>query len=244
MSAGVLATYKACPGCIDRARANSDCEWTGDIAFDVNPLNVAHRRHVVADAHLAEELAVRYADREFGRRFGVEHHGGLLDGGRFRGECLERMLQAVELHHGVTRQQVDIARAQRDLRFDLAVMLLFVPFYAVAASAASRWICRRFSPEERVPRLLALTTASLAVSLLGIQFLRLWGAVWETVRVGNGHIGTGIRSAAAVNWAREVFEEQLVVAIVLFWLVALFHHRAGSAASPDESPGSQSRLLR
>ena len=68
MSAAVWATYQKCPGCIDRARANSNCEWTGDTAFALDPLNVAHRRHLVADAHLAEELAVRHADWEFGRR--------------------------------------------------------------------------------------------------------------------------------------------------------------------------------
>ncbi len=115
MSAGVWTTYTVCPGCVDRGRANSSCEWTGDTAFGVNPLDVAHRRHLVADAHLAEELAVRYADGEFGRRFGVDHHGGLLDAGRFRRECLDRMLRAVEQHHQVTSTQVGIARAQREL---------------------------------------------------------------------------------------------------------------------------------
>ena len=65
----------------------------------------------------------------------------------------------------------------------MAVTLLFVPFYALAAVGAGRWVFRRFSTEERAARLVALTTASLAVSLLGILFLRLWGAVWETIRL-------------------------------------------------------------
>ena len=121
----------------------------------------------------------------------------------------------------------------------MAVTLLFVPFYALAAIGAIRWVFRRFSTEERAARLVALTTASLAVSLLGILFLRLWGAVWETIRVGNGHIGTGIRSAAAATWAREIFDEQLVVAIVLFWLIALSYHQVAS----DESSEPQSGLL-
>ena len=108
-------------------------------------------------------------DSQFGRRFGFEHHGGLLDGGRFRGECLDRMLRALEQHHGVTREQVDVARAQRDLRFDAAVTLLIVPFYLLAATGAGRWVFRRFSPEEWAARLVALTTVSLAVSLLGAR---------------------------------------------------------------------------
>ena len=141
------------------------------------------------------------------------------------------MLHAVEQHHQVTPEQVAIARAQRDLRFDVAVTLLFVPFYVLAAIGACRWVFRRFSPEERAARRVGLTTLSLAVSLLGIQLLRLWAAVWETIRVGNGHIGTGIRSAAAAKWAHEVFDEQLIVAIVLFWLIALAYHRIASAGS-------------
>jgi hypothetical protein len=153
------------------------------------------------------------------------------------------MLRAIQLHHGVTREQVDVARAQRDRRFDLAVTLLFVPFYVVGAVAASWWILRRFSPEEWTARLVALTTASITVTLLGIQFLRLWGGVWETIRIGNGHIGTGIRSAAAANWAHEVFDEQLIVGIVLFWLAALSSHRVASVGATDERPSSQTRFL-
>ncbi len=243
-SAGVWTTYATCPGCIDRTRANSNCAWTGDTVFAVNTLDVAQRRHLVADAHLAEELAVRHADAEFGRRFGVEHHGGLLDAGQFRRECLDRMLHAVQQHHQVSSAQVARARAQRDLRFDVAVTLLFVPVYALAAIVACRWLFRRFSPEERAARWLGLTAVSVAVSLLGIQLLRLWGGVWETIRVGNGHIGTGIRSAAAARWAHELFDEQLIAALVLFWLIALACHRLAPAGSSAGRPGPPSSLLR
>jgi hypothetical protein len=106
---GVWATYVTCPGCVDRTRINSACEWTGDTAFPIDPRNAAHQKHLVSDAHIAEELAIRHADVEFGRRFGVEHPGGLIDGGRFRGECLSRMLHAIERNHGVTSEQVHLA---------------------------------------------------------------------------------------------------------------------------------------
>ena len=100
---GAWTTYSTCPGCVDRTRANKDCAWTGDTAFAVDMLDVGHQRHLAADAHLAEELAVRHADLETKRRIGVEHHGGLLDDGRFRRECLDRMLQSIERSHAVTR---------------------------------------------------------------------------------------------------------------------------------------------
>ena len=116
MAGGVWATYATCPGCIHRSRVNTACEWTGDSAFPIEPQHADHQKHLVGDAHLAEELAIRHADAEHGRRFGVEHHGGLLDGGRFRAECLSRMLHAIENNHGVTSAQVHLARsAELDL---------------------------------------------------------------------------------------------------------------------------------
>lgn len=243
MAAGILATYETCPGCVDRTRANSSCEWSGDTPFVVDPLNVAHRRHLVADAHLAEELAVRHADGEFGRRYGVAHHGGLLDAGRFRRDCLDGLLQAIARNHNVTAAQIDVARAQRDLRFDTAVALLFVPFYALGALRGCRWVFRRFAPDERAARLVGLVVLSVPVALLGVLVFRLWGAVWETIRVGNGHIGTGIRSAAAATWARQVFDEHLIAALVLFWLIALIRYRAAPGHISHDNSAPHGSLL-
>src|SRR5918999_4116200 len=116
-----VATYVSCPGCIDRDRVNNACEWTGDTAFPIDTGNAQHQAHLVADAHLAEELAIRHADAEFGRRFGVEHHGGLIDNGAFRRECFYRMLHAIETNHGATSAQIHLARAHRNGTFDFAV---------------------------------------------------------------------------------------------------------------------------
>ncbi|HEX6315734.1 MAG TPA: hypothetical protein VFZ73_12780, partial [Gemmatimonadaceae bacterium] len=79
--------------------------------------------------------AASTADAEHGRRFGVEHHGGLLDGGRVRRECLSRMLHAIERHHGVTPEQVALARGQRNWVFDVAVSVLFLPLYGLGGVA-------------------------------------------------------------------------------------------------------------
>src|SRR5260221_9387988 len=59
---GVVLTRITCPGCVDRGRANSRCDWTGDTAFRVNAADHAQWRHLVTHVQLAEELAVRYAD--------------------------------------------------------------------------------------------------------------------------------------------------------------------------------------
>src|SRR5881397_3483428 len=72
-----VGTARYCPGCLDRGRVNKGCQWTGDSAFPIDWQNTAHRRHLIADAQLAEDLAIRYADAEFNRLYGYEAHGGL-----------------------------------------------------------------------------------------------------------------------------------------------------------------------
>jgi hypothetical protein len=246
MAGAAGATYATCPGCIDRSRINSTCTWSGDTPFHLDSRNAAHRDHLVADAHLAEELAIRYADVEVGRRFGVEHHGGLLDGGHPRRECLSRMLQAIENDHGATSEQVQLARGGRNRSFDAAVALLFLPLYVLASIAASRRLARRFPPDERFARLVATGLVSVAVSFLGLQCLRLWGGVWETIRVGNGHM-TSIRAASQTAWLHHV-DNQLPGGVLLFWVVALCcywmwpaEHPLSATRGPQDVIGVQHR---
>src|SRR5438105_2336186 len=120
-----LVVLACASGCIDRARQNPNCEWTRDLTFPLDLTNPQNRQHLIADAQLAEELAVRYADTEHKRQFGYGGHGGLIEHGRvFRG-CLGKMIAVIERTHGVTHEQIDRARAERDRRFDAAVMLAF-----------------------------------------------------------------------------------------------------------------------
>jgi len=226
VSGGVL-TYMRCPGCIERNRVNKTCEWMGDTAFAIDQQNPAHQRHLVADAQLAEELAIRHADAEFGRRYGVEHHGGLIDDGRFRSDCLSRMFHAIENNHHVTSEQVRVAREQRSHTFDLAVVLLFLPLYSFGATVACRWLSRRFSSDERHVGLVAVGVASAAFSLLGIHSFRLFAALWEAVRVGNGHM-TGMRAATHNRWSQQYVGADFIGAVLLFWLIALCCYRVVS----------------
>ena len=189
--------------------------------------------HLVADAQLAEELAIRHADAEFARRFGVEHHGGLLDNGRFRRDCLSRMFRAIENNHGVTTEQVSIARGQRSPTFDLAVGMLFLPFFSLGATVTCRWLSRRFSSDERSVRFAATAVASVGVTFLGVQCFRLFGAVWEVVRVGNGHMA-GIRAANHNRWVQQYAGADFLIGILLFWLIALCCSRVVSDESTSD----------
>ena len=217
---GAVATYVQCPGCVARTRVNTDCAWTGDVAFRLDPQDAAHRRHLVEDAQLAEELGIRYADTEFGRRAGTAHHGGLLEGGRVRNECLARLFQTIERQHGVTPGQVDAARGVRSPTYDAAVGTLFLPFYVLGAVLVCRRVTRRFSSDERAARTVAIGLGSVATALAGAQVFRLWGGVWEAIRVGNGHM-TSIRAASANAWIHHHAGLDIVAGLLIFWLVAL-----------------------
>jgi hypothetical protein len=219
---GVGVTYLIGPGFVDRHRGNRTCEWTGDAAFRIEASNSAHREHLVADAQLAEELAIRHADTEYARRFGgAPGHGGLLDGGRVRNACMDRLVAAIENNHTVTAEQVEVARAGRNPIFDSLVLLLFLPMYTAFAGRACRWV-KNASIETRVGRLLALGLGSLAVSLLGLPFFQLWSAVMEGMRVGNpdGHMSS-YRAATPIG-ERDI-AALFVGGILLFWLVAVLH---------------------
>ena len=218
---GTLATYLICPGCLDRDRVNRSCEWTGDAAFTIDPRDESHRRHLVADAQLAEELAIRHGDAEFGRRFGVEHHGGLIDNGRFRRECLSRMFDAITTHHDVTSEQIQHARGQRNGAFDLSVGLLFLPIYSFGAVVACRRLSRRFTDDARVVRHIATGLCGVAFSVLGVQSFRLYGAVWESIRVGNGHM-TSMRAASYTRWSQDYIGADFIGAAVLFLCIAWY----------------------
>jgi hypothetical protein len=226
---GAAATYIECHGCIPRDRINDTCEWTETTRFPLDPGNPEHQAHLVEDAHLAEELGIRYADTEHGRRFGVEHHGGLLENGRVRADCLEKRFRAVETTHDVTPAQVQLARGGRNGTFDFAVALLFVPFYVLGATLASGWLSRRFAADERVAGLIATALVSIAVALAGQQVFRLWAAVWEVIRVGNGHM-TSIRAASSSAWVKQYAGVDLLAGVVLFWIVATICGRARGAS--------------
>ena len=179
----------------------------------------------MADAQLAEELAIRYADTEYARRFGgANAHGGLLEGGRVRNDCMNRLVAAIESTHAVTAEQVEIARAGRSPMFDAIVLLLFVPIYVVFAKPACGLIGHAVPAWGRGGRLLAFGLASPIVSALGLLAFQLWSALMEGMRVGNpdGHMSS-YRKAAQPYWTDRNVTALFVAGMLLFWLIAALH---------------------
>jgi hypothetical protein len=219
VSTGVVFA-RHCPGCIERSRVNKACEWTGDVAFPIDWNNSAHRQHLVADAQLAEDLAIRHADAEFNRLYGYEAHGGLIDSGRVVRECMAQLVGAIEANHAVTLERIAVARGERSRLFDTAAAVSFLPLFALAAIATGSRLSRRFSAEKRSVRLVAITLASAIAGFLGLQAGQLWGAVWEAVRVRNGHMSP-FRSAIYTRWTNHHFGAIFMALAVTFCLVAI-----------------------
>jgi hypothetical protein len=220
----------AISGCIDRARVNTQCDWVGDTPFPVDLVNPQHHQHLVDDAQLAEEVAIRYADAEHERRFGSNAHGGLVDNGRFRNACMERLVAAIGRHHAVTAEQIHVARGQRNPAFDLAAALSFLPIYCVGAILICRRLRRRFSSEPRSVAMSVTALASAAAGFLGLQLGQMWLAIWEVTRVGNGHL-SGFRAAVFNHWSQRHVGALFAGGVLLFWLMAL---SCGLLSPPDE----------
>jgi hypothetical protein len=224
-----------CPGCIDPDRVNKACEWTRDTVFPIDWNNPAHQQHLVGDAQLAEDLAIRHADAEFGKRFGIEHHGGLIDDGHFRDDCMTRLVAVIATNHDVTMGQIALARGERSWLFDTAVAVSFLPLFILGAVVTCSHLSRRFSTENRSVRAVAIGLTSLIAGFLGLQGGPLWGAVWEAIRVRNGHMSL-FRSAIYTRWTNHHVSAIFVALVVtfcigaIFWRSPTFRKLTGSAA--------------
>jgi hypothetical protein len=218
----------AAAGCIDRTRLNAACEWTRDSTFPLALANPADYRHLVADAQLAEGLAVRYADTEHKRRTGYGGHGRLLDYGRVLSRCYDTLVERIQRDHAVTAADIDQARAVRDASFDAPVALSFVALYVVAAAGVVRWIRRRFVDDGRVVHAAIVVGASAAASALGVQLGAVWGAIWECVRIGDDHFGSF--RAAHPFWHQEI-GAVFAGGVLVFWTIAILESVRGAAAT-------------
>jgi hypothetical protein len=208
-------------GCLRREGLNSDCVWPPDPPRALDLRSVSDRRHLVDDGQIAEELAIRYADAEHARRFLYSGHGGLIENGALRDRCMATLVAAIRQAHDVTDAEILDARSTRNAWFDLAVELSFAVLYFCGAAVMCALIRKRFAADGGVAAVVAILLASVATGFIGVQAGAMWGAVWEIVRVGNGHM-SGYR-AAHNPWADRL-SIIFLGAVVLFWVAGLAVH--------------------
>jgi hypothetical protein len=210
--------------CLDRTRVNNRCEWAPEAARPLDTGDRDQQRHLYDDVAIAEEVAIRSADAVHKQRFGTDAHGGLIDGGRLRDRCMAGLMTAIAAAHDLPLDRVERARADgyRDHRWDAGVLLSFTALYGIIAWALVLALSRRVPVDDGWFALAAPALASLPVGLAAVQLFALWGAMWEVVRVGNGHISR-YRSAQS-PWAAHR-AEVWAAAMAVFLVVALLRYR-------------------
>lgn len=92
--------------------------------------------------------------------------------------------------------------------------------YAWLSLRAIRWIRGRFDADEKVPTVVAVLLASVAVSAGVVLVVQLWAGAVEIVRVGNEHLSY---RAGRRSWPTR--PEVLLFGVVIFWILAAIQLR-------------------
>ena len=225
--------------CLDRARVNTRCEWAFEVARPLDINDWPQQRHRYEDVAIAEDMAIRYADTVHKERVGSEGHGGLIEGGRLRERCMATLVSAIASTHQLTVDGVERARTRgyRDPRWDAAVLLSFACLYGLMAWTIVRAMARRLPAEDGWVAVAAPVLASLPIAVAAVQLFALWGAFWEVMRLGNGHVSS-YRSARN-PWAAHGAELWGAAVLIFLVAVALRHRRSPASGTPVEHVRAQ-----
>jgi hypothetical protein len=203
-------------GCL-RPALNTGCQFP----FDDAPVNVVagsvDQRALDNEALLAEDLAIRFADRTAGSRSKWPRG---RDGYRAtREQCMATLFAIVGRRHGVSPERVREAASHRAWSFDALTMGSLAVLYALVASRVIRRIVGGSLGTSAWASTFALAGASLALAIVGFGAGNVWSGIAEAIRLGNGHASY---RALRIPW-RQHPVPMFVACLVLFWLVAAYH---------------------
>lgn len=196
-------------GCVGHDRLNPDCAWTGDRARPLDLNTRADRDHLIDDAQLGEELAIRHADALFGRAFARPQPYA-----RARDACMARLFDDIARRHRVPAALVRESVERTRLDFAAAAFASFGLLFAFASRALVRVIIRRFR-EERVLALAVIFVSSLVLGAAGVLAGDPWWGMSQDLRLGTTHASY---RAFRSPWRRHPVA-LLVAGVALVWLV-------------------------
>ena len=204
------------------------CTWQA--SDDPSPLDLQDQGqglHLMSEAVLVEDLAVRYADFHRGHRSG--HFAGIEAYHQTREQCMAMLFEIVANHHGVSTGQVRDALVYRRTSVDLFVLAVFVVFYIAVANAIVRSMFHSVPSDGPWLRSLATAVTACGVGAGGVVLFGLYSATYEMIRIGNTHMSyRGGRSP----WNQHQ-GELLVGGVILFALVAAYRHARDRAESRE-----------
>jgi hypothetical protein len=196
-----------------------NCVWSEEDSHSLDLTKASDRRHLRFDAVTAEDVAIRWADKNFGL---------LPEWDQRCAECMETLFSGVAKQHGVDVGTVRQYSRERDVVVDTAVILSFGILYAVVAYIFAGRIGRRFPPGEPGFWVMTLTMA-VGVSLVGMMIGNLWSIVIEEFRMNSGHLSYRMNR---IPW-RQHWAVLWVCGFIIFGLAALMRsHLCASCKSP------------
>jgi hypothetical protein len=204
----VIVTFTACTRPGDYP-ISSNCTWLEDGNRVLDLTKMADRRHLHFDAVIAEDLAIRWADKNFGHRPEWDQRCAA---------CMETLFQGVaQQHHGVDVSVVRQYSRERDVLADAAVILSFGVVYVFAAYLLAGRIGRRFPAGE--PGFWVMTLAmAVGISLVGVLAGGLWSIVIEGFRLNSAHLSFRMNRLPL----RQHWPVLFVYGFVVFASVSLF----------------------
>jgi hypothetical protein len=204
------------------------CTWQpGDEPFPLDLQDRDQRLHLMSEAILVEDLAVRYADFHRGHRSG--HFAGNDVYRQTREQCMATLFEAVGAHHRVSSGQVGNAVMYRRVGIDLFVLSVFAALYIVVANVIVRVMFRSLPCDQPWLRSMATTFAAGGAAAGGLALFDLYFAAFEMIRIGNTHMSfRGERGP----WNQHQ-SELLLGGIIVFALVAGYRHARDRAQSRE-----------
>jgi hypothetical protein len=188
-----------------------NCMWSEADSRSLDLMRISDRRHLRFDAVTAEDMSIRWADKNFGH---------LPEWDRRVGQCMTTLFEGVAKQHGVDVATVRQYSQDRDPVADTAVIVSFGILYVLAAYILAGRVRRQFAPDEAGFWIMTITMA-VGVSLVGVVSGSLWAIVFEELRLGSGHISFRMnRIPFRHHWAM-----LFICGFVVFWLVALIRSR-------------------
>ena len=191
---------------------SSNCVWGEDDSRSLDLTKISDRRHLRFDAVTAEDMAIRWADKNFGH---LPEYDQRCD------QCRESLFQSVAKHHGLDVATVRRYSLERDPVADAAVILSFGILYVLAAYLLMGRILRQFPPGESGFWVMTVAMA-FGVSLVGVAVGSLWSVVIETLLLNSVHLSYRMnRIPFRQHWA-----VLFVCCLLVFGLVSLIRARA------------------
>ena len=207
LAAIILSRRLPAPAANGQARR---CEIAAEPARALHLDRFADRAHLRAEAATAESWAIAYADVSPQRQQGPGPYAEV------RAQCTATLFVRISQRHAVDVATVRAYAQQRDVVFDLAVLLVFTFAYAVIACQLVGVVTRRISADERFALSFAVIIASVMTVFVAVLAGDSWSVGAEVLRVGNGHLGD---RTERLPW-RQYRPAITAAALGVFWLVA------------------------